>query len=144
MKAAARPGNEYWLNLMPKASLEMWFQIYHHDGAGDQGGDGACRGRLFPVMSHDIWEEGTGCLNVKQNIRMDTMLCVLKRAMNMEARPTRQCDDFCNLHDGLAGCIRLQHCLIDVIGKDGATAKEIESPRLDMVAGYCSRNKVRI
>ena len=28
-------------------------------------------------------------LNVKQNIRMDTMLCVLKRAMNMEARPTR-------------------------------------------------------
>ena len=26
---------------------------------------------------------------MKQNIRMDTMLCVLKRAMNMEARPTR-------------------------------------------------------
>ena len=28
-------------------------------------------------------------LSVKQNIRMDTMLCVLNRAMSMEATPTR-------------------------------------------------------
>ena len=40
-------------------------------------------------MSHDIWKKEPAALNVKQNIRMDTMLCVLNRAMSMEATPTR-------------------------------------------------------
>ena len=98
------------------------FQIYYHDGAGDQGGDGACRGRLFPVMSHDIWEEGTGCSKCEAEHQDGYNALCVKESDEHGGQAHQTHDDFCNLHDGLAGCIRLQHCLIDVIGKDGACA----------------------
>ena len=76
-------------------------------------------------MSHDIWEEGTGCSKCEAEHQDGYNALCVKESDEHGGQAHQTHNDFCNLHDGLAGRIRLQHCLIDVIGKDGACAKEI-------------------
>ena len=91
-------------------------------------------------MSHDIWEEGTGCSKCEAEHQDGYNALCVKESDKHGGQAHQTHDDFCNLHDGLAGRIRLQHCLIDVIGKDGACAKEI-GVELDMVAEMMPANR---